>query len=40
MINKIKHPYSCIIEFIKLDAKKDKMLTKPRILSFLLNSPY
>ena len=35
MINKLKH---CIIEFIKLAVKRDKMLGKPHILSLLINS--
>ena len=33
MLNKIKHSCSCIIEFIKLVVKSDKMLGKPSILS-------
>ena len=42
MINRILHSCSCIIEFIKLVAKRGKMLGKPRILSLfptrLINS--
>ena len=30
--------YTCIIEFIKLVAKIDKLLSKPRFLSLFLNS--
>ena len=37
MINRILHSYSCIIEFIKLVVKSDKMLGKHHILSLFLN---
>ena len=38
MINRILHSCSCVIEFIRLVVKSDKMLNKSSILSLLLNS--
>ena len=38
MIDKFEYSCSCIIQFIKLVKKGDKMFDKPRILSLFPNS--